>query len=57
MTELKGHEELTGFNRPDGVEHGMHASRKNWKDRRIIAENVEGDEEPTVFIIGNTHFQ
>lgn len=52
MYELKGHEESTFGNRPQGVEHGGQAGRKNWQDRRRAMENYEGDLEPTVMIIG-----
>lgn len=52
MTELKGHEEKTGGNRPDGVEHGGRPGRKNWQEKRTAVENFEGEEEPTVLILG-----
>lgn len=54
LEELKGHEEVTGKRRPNGVEHGEHNSRKNWRDRRIEEEEFDGDEEPTVLIIGKS---
>jgi hypothetical protein len=52
LKELKGHEELIGKNRPFGVEHGEHASRKNWLDRRNAEKNFEEEQEPTVLILG-----
>jgi hypothetical protein len=52
LKELKGHEERTGKNRPNGVEHGEHASQHNWLDRRKAEESFEGDLEPTVIIMG-----
>ena len=30
LKELRGHEESVGKRRPHGVEHGEHASQKNW---------------------------
>ncbi|KAL2066046.1 hypothetical protein VTL71DRAFT_2117 [Oculimacula yallundae] len=52
LKELKGFEEKTGKRRPNGVEHGEHASKENWADRRKIEENFEDGEEPTVLIVG-----
>ena len=52
MEELRGHEETVRERRPEGVEHGGKADRKNWKDRRTIDENFDGGAEPTVLIIG-----
>ncbi|KAL3417794.1 hypothetical protein PVAG01_10804 [Phlyctema vagabunda] len=52
LQELKGHEELLGKKRPNGVEHGEHISRKNWLDRRNAEENYEEGDEPTVLILG-----
>lgn len=52
MHELKGYEETTKDNRPQGVDHGGHPGRKNWQERRTATENFEGDLEPTVLIIG-----
>jgi hypothetical protein len=49
---LKGHEEVTGRKRPNGVDHGEHISRTNWLDRRNAEEEFEDDEEPTVLILG-----
>ncbi|KAI9826013.1 MAG: hypothetical protein M1819_007468 [Sarea resinae] len=52
LRELKGHEEMTGPRRPQGVEHGGHPGRKNWQERREAEENYEGVEDPTVVIVG-----
>jgi hypothetical protein len=54
LEDLKGHEEVIGRKRPNGVEHGEHVSRKNWLDRRNAEEEFEGDEEPIVLIIGKS---
>ena len=54
---LKGHEERTGRNRPNGAEHGEHASQYNWLDRRKMEENFEGDLEPTVIIMGEFYLR
>lgn len=51
LTELKGHEELTGKRRTKGVQHGGDLHRKNWRERREAESNLEGIE-PTVLIIG-----
>jgi cation diffusion facilitator CzcD-associated flavoprotein CzcO len=51
LTELKGHEELTGKRRTKGVQHGGDPHRKNWRERREAENNLEGIE-PTVLIIG-----
>lgn len=52
LAELNGHEEMVGKKRPFGVQHGEHASRKNWLDRRKAEENFEEEQEPTVLILG-----
>jgi hypothetical protein len=52
---LRGHEEVTGKKRPNGVEHGEHISRKNWLDRRKAEEEFEDGEEPIVLIIGKSN--
>jgi hypothetical protein len=57
LRELKDHEELVGKNRPNGVSHGEHISRKNWLDRRKEEENFEDGEEPTVLILGKSTYQ
>jgi hypothetical protein len=45
---------VTGSKRPNGVEHGEHTSRLNWLDRRNIEEDFEGNDEPTVLIVGKS---
>ncbi|KAI9762029.1 MAG: hypothetical protein M4579_000665 [Chaenotheca gracillima] len=52
IEELKGFEEANGIRRPNGVAHGAHLGRLNWKDRRTAEENFEGGLEPTVLIVG-----
>ena len=52
LEQLKGYEEAVGKNRPMGVQHGEHLSRKNWLDRRNGEESFEDGEEPTVLILG-----
>ena len=52
--ELKGYEETTKANRPNGVDHGGQLGRKNWQERRTVTENFEGDNEPVVMILGMT---
>lgn len=49
---LNGQEEVTGKKRPNGVQHGEHVSRANWQDQRKAEEAFEGDQEPTVIIVG-----
>ncbi|KAG6040277.1 hypothetical protein E4U41_001064 [Claviceps citrina] len=49
---LKGHEEGTLFDRPQGVVHGGQPGRKNWADRRSVARNYANGAEPDVLIIG-----
>jgi hypothetical protein len=58
LSQLEGYEESVGRRRPNGVEHGEHASRKNWLDRRNDEESFEGGLEPTVLILGkpSLHF-
>ena len=34
MSELKGHEEPLGFDRPMGAKHGAERNRKTWKEER-----------------------
>jgi len=53
LQSLKGHEEILGSRRPNGVAHGTVKDRKCWKDTRIIEQEFVGDE-PTVLIIGLT---
>ncbi|KAK4701397.1 hypothetical protein P7C70_g4838, partial [Phenoliferia sp. Uapishka_3] len=49
--EIKGHEEFAYERRPLGADHGEHALRKNWLERREHAVKFEEDD-PTVLIIG-----
>ncbi len=53
MTELKGHEEAQGRDRPKGVEHGAVRGRKTWLDRRVQEEAELGVKtQPYCVIIG-----
>ena len=52
LTELNGYEESIRKQRPLGVQHGEHTSRKNWLDLRNAEENFEDGQEPTVLILG-----
>ena len=53
MTELKGHEEHKGANRPRGVEHGIVKGRKNWLERKMREEAELGySRQPYCVIIG-----
>ena len=49
LKAIKGHEELTGDNRPTGEREHEHL---NWKDRRSAQQNFEGGREPDVLILG-----
>jgi hypothetical protein len=49
---LTGYEEAIRWKRPNGVEHGVHSSRKSWLDRKNEEENFEGSEGPIVLIVG-----
>lgn len=53
MTELKGHEEKSGFTRPLGARHGHGKDRKSWREERDdeIAE-LGRTRQPYVVIIG-----
>lgn len=51
LEELAGFEELRGPRRPNGVQHGFHHGRKNWRDRRQDEESFRGAD-PDVLIIG-----
>ncbi|KAK0611416.1 dimethylaniline monooxygenase (N-oxide forming) [Immersiella caudata] len=51
LEELKGFEEPVGPRRPNGVEPGSRAGRKNWLERRAGAADFV-DSEPDVLIIG-----
>lgn len=53
MSELKGHEELKGFNRPMGAEHGHDPNRKTWAEKRLQeAAELGYKTQPYVVIIG-----
>ena len=55
LRELKGHEELNRARRPQGVDHGAQAGRKNWHEKRVAEQNLEGEkewQEPVVLIVG-----
>lgn len=53
MTELKGHEEPKGVNRPLGAEHGHGRNRKTWKEsREQEAAELGYETQPYVLIIG-----
>lgn len=52
LKNITDHHESIGKRRAFGVEHGEHASRKNWLDRRNAEKNFEDGQEPTVLILG-----
>lgn len=53
LKELKGYEEPVFGRRPQGVDHGQHPGRKNWKEKREDEINfAEGVPEPVVIVIG-----
>ena len=53
MTELKGHEEPKGFDRPMGAAHGADRDRTTWLDqRRREAEELGYKTQPYVVIVG-----
>jgi putative flavoprotein involved in K+ transport len=53
LQELKGFEEKKRDTRPKGVEHGVHASRKTWLERRAEEAATLGySTQPYVLIIG-----
>lgn len=53
MSELKGHEEPKGFNRPMGAEHGHDPNRKTWAEKRLQeAAELGYKTQPYVVIIG-----
>jgi len=52
-TELKGHEEPLGFERPLGAQHGAGKFRKSWKDERDDEARTLGfTTQPYVVVIG-----
>lgn len=53
MSELKGHEEKSGFTRPLGAKHGQDLGAKTWKEEREEEERTLGYEtQPYVLVIG-----
>lgn len=52
LEEIKGNEERLGSLRPNGVNHGQHAGRKSWLERRELDFEFGGDKQPTVLIVG-----
>jgi putative flavoprotein involved in K+ transport len=53
MSELKGHEEPVGFDRPMGVKHGVERDRKTWKeDREAEAAELGYSRQPYCVIVG-----
>ncbi|MCJ1393023.1 hypothetical protein MMC18_005895 [Xylographa bjoerkii] len=53
LQEMEGYEELNGERRPIGTERSSRSDRKNWKEKRLAEENLEGDLQPTVLIVGS----
>jgi putative flavoprotein involved in K+ transport len=53
MSELKGHEEKSGFTRPLGAKHGQELGAKTWKEEREEEARTLGYEtQPYVLVIG-----
>ena len=53
MSELKGHEEPLGFDRPMGAKHGAERDRKTWKeDREAEAAELGTSRQPYCVIVG-----
>jgi putative flavoprotein involved in K+ transport len=53
MTELKGHEEPLGFERPLGARHGADKFRRSWKEERDEEARTLGfTHQPYVVVIG-----
>lgn len=53
MSELKGHEEKSGFTRPLGAKHGQDLGAKTWKEEREEEARTLGYEtQPYVLVIG-----
>lgn len=53
LSELKGHEEKSGFTRPLGAKHGQDLGAKTWKEEREEEERTLGyEKQPYVVIIG-----
>ncbi|ASV87948.1 pyridine nucleotide-disulfide oxidoreductase family protein (plasmid) [Ochrobactrum quorumnocens] len=53
MSELKGHEEKSGFTRPLGAKHGQDLGAKTWKEEREEEARTLGyEKQPYVLVIG-----
>jgi putative flavoprotein involved in K+ transport len=53
MSELKGHEEPLGFDRPMGAKHGAERHRKTWKEERDAEASELGiSRQPYCVIVG-----
>ncbi|WP_432349136.1 NAD(P)/FAD-dependent oxidoreductase (plasmid) [Shinella yambaruensis] len=53
LSELKGHEEKSGFTRPLGARHGQNVGAKTWKEEREEEERTLGyEKQPYAVIIG-----
>lgn len=53
LSELKGHEEKSGFTRPLGARHGQNVGAKTWKEEREEEERTLGyEKQPYTVIIG-----
>jgi len=53
LSELKGHEEKSGFTRPLGAKHGQDLGARTWKEEREEEERTLGyEKQPYVVIIG-----
>ena len=53
MSELKGHEEPLGFDRPMGARHGAEPNRKTWKEERDAeAAELGSSRQPYCVIVG-----
>ncbi len=53
LSELKGHEEKSGFTRPLGAKHGQNVGSRTWKEEREHEERELGyEKQPYVVIIG-----
>ena len=53
MSELKGHEEAVGFDRPMGAKHGAERNRTTWKeDREAEAQELGYSRQPYCVIVG-----
>lgn len=52
LENITGNEELLGFRRPLGVNHGQHKDRSSWLDRRKHDFEWGGNKQPLVLIVG-----